>query len=74
MDVVANLNLDMVLMLRPVKQVVAIGAQHSTLGAVMEKAAAAAGLELVPDPMPQEVVFVRSDSASVERPDRSESE
>jgi len=64
MDVVANLNLDMVLMLRPVKQVVAIGAQHSTLGAVMEKAAAAAGLELVPDPMPQEVVFVRSDQFS----------
>jgi len=64
MDVVADLNLDMVLMLRPVKQVVAIGAQHSTLGAVMEKAAAAAGLELVPDPMPQEVVFVRSDQFS----------
>jgi Zn-dependent M28 family amino/carboxypeptidase len=64
MDVVADLNLDMVLMLRPVKQVVAIGAQHSTLEAVMEKAAATAGLELVPDPMPQEVVFVRSDQFS----------
>ena len=64
MDVVANVNLDMVLMLRPVKQVVAIGAQHSTLASVMEKAATAAGLELVPDPMPQEVVFIRSDQFS----------
>lgn len=64
MDVVANLNLDMVLLLRPLTKVIAIGAQHSTLGAVMEKAAAAAGLELVPDPMPEEVVFVRSDQFS----------
>jgi Zn-dependent M28 family amino/carboxypeptidase len=64
MDVVANVNLDMVLMLRPIEKVVAIGAQHSTLGAVMERAAAAAGLELVPDPMPQEVVFIRSDQFS----------
>jgi len=64
MEVIADVNLDMVLMLRPVKQVVAIGAQHSTLGDVMERAAAAAGMELVPDPMPQEVVFVRSDQFS----------
>ena len=64
LDVVGNVNLDMVLLLRPLKRVVAIGAQHSTFGAVMEKAASAAGLELVPDPMPQEVVFIRSDQFS----------
>jgi hypothetical protein len=64
MDVVANVNLDMVLMLRPVSRVVAVGAQHSTLGAVMERAAAAAGLKLVPDPIPEEVVFIRSDQFS----------
>jgi len=64
MDVVANVNLDMVLMLRPMSRVVAIGAQHSTLGAGMERAAAAAKLELVPDPMPEEVVFIRSDQFS----------
>ena len=64
LDVVGNVNLDMVLLLRPLKRVVAIGAQHSTFGAVMEKAAGAAGLELVPDPMPQEVVFIRSDQFS----------
>jgi hypothetical protein len=64
MEVVANVNLDMVLMLRPIRQVVAIGARHSTLGAVMERAAAAAGLELVPDPIPEEVVFIRSDQFS----------
>jgi hypothetical protein len=64
LDVVGNVNLDMVLLLRPLKKVVAIGAQHSTFGAIMEKAASAAGLELVPDPMPQEVVFIRSDQFS----------
>jgi hypothetical protein len=30
----------------------------------MEKAAAVAGIELIPDPMPAEVVFVRSDQFS----------
>ncbi len=64
MDVVGDVNLDMVLLLRPLTKVVAVGAQHSSFGAVMEKAAAAAGLELIPDPMPAEVVFVRSDQFS----------
>jgi hypothetical protein len=64
MDVVANVNLDMVLMLRPMNKVVAIGGQHSTLGAVMERAATAAKLELVPDPIPEEVIFIRSDQFS----------
>ena len=64
MEVVGNVNLDMVLMLRPLTKVVAVGAQHSSFGAVMERAAAAAGLELIPDPMPAEVVFIRSDQFS----------
>ncbi len=63
-DVVGDVNLDMVLMLRPVTKAVAIGAEHSSFGPVMEKAAALAGIELVPDPLPAEVVFVRSDQFS----------
>jgi hypothetical protein len=64
MEVVGNVNLDMVLLLRPLTKVVAVGAQHSSFGPVMERAAAAAGLELIPDPMPAEVVFIRSDQFS----------
>jgi Zn-dependent M28 family amino/carboxypeptidase len=64
MDVVADVNLDMVLMLRPLTKLVAIGGEHTSLGPVVERAAALAGLEVVPDPMPAEVVFVRSDQFS----------
>jgi hypothetical protein len=59
--IVANLNLDMFLMLYPLSDVVAFGAEHSTLGAFAERAAAQVGLELSPDPYPEEVIFVRSD-------------
>jgi Zn-dependent M28 family amino/carboxypeptidase len=51
-------------MLRPITKAVAIGAEHSSFGPIMEKAAAMAGIELVPDPIPAEVVFVRSDQFS----------
>ncbi len=64
MDVVGNMNLDMVLLLRPLTKSVAVGAEHSTWGPVMERAATLAGIELVPDPIPAEVVFVRSDQFS----------
>lgn len=64
MDVVADVNLDMVLMLRPLTKLVAIGGEHSSLGPVVDRAAALAGLEVVPDPLPAEVVFVRSDQFS----------
>lgn len=61
---VGNLNLDMVMLLRPLTSVVAFGAEHSTLGPLVERAAKLAGLAVVPDPVPQEVVFVRSDQFS----------
>lgn len=64
LDVVGNLNLDMILMLRPLRNVIAFGAEHSTLGPVVERAAQLAGLVVVPDPIPGEVVFVRSDQFS----------
>lgn len=60
-DVVADLNLDMLLTLFPVRDVIAFGAEHSSLGPVAEEAARGLGLALSPDPFPEEVVFVRSD-------------
>lgn len=45
----------------PVKRVIAFGAEHSDLGSVFEDVAAATGLTITPDPMPEENVFVRSD-------------
>lgn len=64
LDIVGNLNLDMILMLRPLTNVIAFGAEHSTLGPVVERAARLAGLGVLPDPVPEEVVFVRSDQFS----------
>jgi hypothetical protein len=60
-DIVANVNLDMPLFLYPLADVVAFGAEHSGLEKHVEQAARQAGLELSPDPMPEEVLFVRSD-------------
>jgi hypothetical protein len=60
-DIVANVNLDMPLFLYPLADVVAFGAEHSSLEGHVEKAAHRAGLQLSPDPMPEEVLFIRSD-------------
>lgn len=64
LEVVGNVNLDMVLTLTPMKQVILYGGEHSSLGPVFERAASLAGLTPAPDPMPSEVVFVRSDQFS----------
>jgi len=61
---VANVNIDMPLMLHEVSDVVAYGADHSSLGAVAERAANANGFALTPDPDPAEVYFIRSDQYS----------
>jgi Zn-dependent M28 family amino/carboxypeptidase len=60
-SVVADLNLDMFLTLYPVKDVVAFGGEHSSLGSVVKEAAGRLGLEVSPDPFPEEVVFIRAD-------------
>lgn len=59
--IVADLNLDMFLTLFPVRDVIAFGAEHSTLGDVLKRVAPALGLETSPDPFPQEVLFIRAD-------------
>jgi Zn-dependent M28 family amino/carboxypeptidase len=58
---VADINLDMPLLLAPTSDVVAIGAEHSSLQGVLQQAARIAAVELSPDPFPEELAFVRSD-------------
>jgi len=58
---VANINLDMPVLLAPSRDIVPIGIEHSTLRSAVRTAAAELGLALSPDPFPEEVVFVRSD-------------
>ena len=65
--VVANVNVDMPLFLFPVREVIAFGAKHSTLGEVVEAVAAEEAFEVVPDPIPEEAIFVRSDQYSFVR-------
>ncbi|HVS00565.1 MAG TPA: M28 family metallopeptidase [Thermoanaerobaculia bacterium] len=59
--IVADVNLDMFVMIYPVRDVVAYGAEHSSLGRVVEEAAKQVGFEVSPDPAPEETVFIRSD-------------
>ena len=66
-SIVANINLDMVMMQHPLHDVVAFGVEHSTLAQPVERAVSHLGLSLSPDPMPEEVVFVRSDQYSFVR-------
>jgi hypothetical protein len=65
--IVADVNLDMVLMFHPLKNVVAFGAEHSSLGINVQRAVNEAGLRLVEDPIPDQVFFVRSDQYSFVR-------
>jgi Zn-dependent M28 family amino/carboxypeptidase len=62
--IVANVNLDMVLMLYPLKDVIAFGGEHSSLGLVVEEAARRLGLAVSPDPSPERATFIRSDHYS----------
>lgn len=48
----------------PVKAVVGFGAEHSTLGALLNEVAAAIDIKVIPDPTPDENTFYRSDHYS----------
>jgi Zn-dependent M28 family amino/carboxypeptidase len=63
-SVVANLNMDMALPLWPLKSVIVLGADESTLGDAARAAAGAQGLEVVGDPYPDRNSFIRSDQYS----------
>jgi Zn-dependent M28 family amino/carboxypeptidase len=45
----------------PVKTVVGYGAEHSSLGSVLDEVAEAEGVKVIPDPRPDEKSFYRSD-------------
>jgi Zn-dependent M28 family amino/carboxypeptidase len=59
--VVGLVNLDMPTLTYDFKDVVAFGAEHSTIGSSVARAIAAEGVALVPDPEPHQVGFVRTD-------------
>ena len=63
-SLIANVNMDMPLFLFPLNEMVAFGAEHSSLGDVAAAAASAEGFTLVPDQMPEEILFSRSDQFS----------
>lgn len=59
--VVAMVDLDMPILTYDFADVVAYGAQHSTVAEFVAAAAGEMGVSLSPDPIPQETIFVRSD-------------
>ena len=62
---VANINIDGNLaLLWPIEDVVARGSEHSTLGAAAHKAADRLKRDVSPDPVPDLVLFIRSDQYS----------
>jgi hypothetical protein len=65
--IIANINLDMPLFLYPVADIIAFGAQHSSLEGTVGDAIVAEGFTLTPDPMPEENLFRRSDQYSFVR-------
>lgn len=65
--IVANVNLDGLAMLWPFREMVALGAEHSTLDSTVARVASRMGITLAPDPFPQEVFFIRSDQYSFVR-------
>ena len=64
---VANLNIEMPLLLAQTYDLVALGAEHSTLGAAARRAASAQGYRLSADAAPEEVGFIRGDQFSFVR-------
>jgi len=63
-SLVANVNLDMPLFLYPLADVIAFGSEHSSLEQVISKVVQEEELALAPDPVPEEVLFIRSDQYS----------
>ena len=61
-DIVADIDVDGAYPIRPLKDVVALGTDESSLGADVARAAGTLGLQVSPDPEPDEAYFVRSDN------------
>lgn len=63
-QIVADINMDEVSFLYDFKDIVPLGGEHSSLGAVADDVARHMGLQVSPDPLPEEVYFIRSDQYS----------
>jgi Zn-dependent M28 family amino/carboxypeptidase len=66
-SIVADLNFDMPLPLWPLKTVYAPGQDESSLGDDARAVATTQGLQMVPDPLPDRNVFIRTDQFSFVR-------
>jgi hypothetical protein len=66
-SLVANLSLDMPFLFHPLLDIVPYGADHSTLSRSVGAAARHLGMEIGPDPIPEQVLFIRSDHFSFVR-------
>jgi Zn-dependent M28 family amino/carboxypeptidase len=60
-SIVADVNLDMPILTYTFEDMIVFGAQRSTLGPIVSRAVASAGVTLSPDPSPEQGIFVRSD-------------
>lgn len=63
-SLVADVNLDMPLFLYPVADVIAFGSEHSSLEQIIGTVVVEEDFKLASDPVPEEVLFVRSDQYS----------
>jgi hypothetical protein len=59
--VISVVNLDMPILTYDFQDVTAFGAEHSTMGATVARAAARMHVGVAPDPLPEEGLFTRSD-------------
>jgi Peptidase family M28/PA domain len=63
-QIAANINMDGISLFYEFKDIVALGADHSTLNDQVNDVARHMNLEVSPDPMPEENFFIRSDQYS----------
>jgi hypothetical protein len=66
-QIAANVNIDGVPLLYEFRDIVPLGAEHSSIAAVVDAVARHFQLEVSPDPLPEEVYFIRSDQYSFVR-------
>jgi hypothetical protein len=66
-SIVANINIDMPLLLGPTRDLVSQGSEHSSLAPLVQRVVHDHGYVLSPDDRPEEVSFIRSDHFSFVR-------
>jgi peptidase M28-like protein len=66
-SIAANINIDGMSLLYKFRDITPLGAEHSSLGPLIERDARRLGLVVSPDPNPEQVYFIRSDQYSFVR-------